>query len=438
MRIHFIGIGGIGMSALARAYKKEGHSVSGYDLQKTSLTEQLKKEGIEVSYEPMVENVKNADVVVYTPAIPTDFIELTTAKELQKPLYKRSEMLAKFVNDKYLIAVAGTHGKTSISAVTTYLLNAKLKISAFVGGIMKNFNSNFVSVPNSRYAVAEADEYDKSFLKLKPKISVISSIDPDHSDIYPTFNDMIDAFSQFISQTGELVIINSKYRKFVEEALKDKKVITYGSSGKSGYEVKLSSFKRFSLYNNGKSVGEFPIYFHSKIVAENTAAAVIVALNLGFKPEEIQEILRDYKGVRRRFEIYKETEDFVLIDDYAHHPTEIEALLQTIKNSYKNYKVISFFQPHLFSRTRDFEDEFASVLDKYSDVVYLLPIYPAREKPIAGVSSENICRKTGKKCRMIELSELIPEIRRLEKDEGKKVVVIIGAGSIGNEIEKYG
>ncbi len=436
MRLHFIGIGGIGMSALARAFKNEGHTITGYDLQKTSLTKKLEEEGIQISYEPNLENVKKADKIIYTPAIPADFPELVLAKKFFGKLYKRAEILAEFVNAKTLFAVAGTHGKTSISATLSYVLHETKGVHAFVGGIMKNYNSNFLTADSS-LAVAEADEYDKSFLHLKPHFSVVSVLDWDHSDIYPTFEEMKKTFVKFLHQTQDFALLHEQ----VLETLKDFPIeipfATYGFHD-ADFLVQISGNKQFSLFHQGENLGEFPMYFHSETIALNTAAAVILAWKSGIDLREIREFLQGYQGVRRRFDLLEETPDFVLIDDYAHHPTEIRSLITSLRTAYPDFKITIFFQPHLYSRTRDFAEEFAEALN-LADVAYLLPIYPAREKPLPGITSEIITAKLTKPTEIIPLQALPEKIKELRsRNKEKLLIALVGAGSIGetgNRIE---
>ncbi len=434
MKLHFIGIGGIGMSALARAFKRKGAVVTGYDLQKTQLTETLKQEGIQVFYKPKPENIKNADKIIYTPAIPSDFPELTLARKLQKKLYKRAEILAEFVNPKTLFAVAGTHGKTSISATLSYILQETRGVHAFVGGIMKNYHSNFLFAEKSDFAVAEADEYDKSFLYLKPAYSVVSMIDWDHSDIYPSFQNMINSFKQFLRQTRNFVLLHKQAKEVLKNFSLSVPTETYGLED-ADFVVEITGNKEWTLSHKHKKLGKFPMYFHSEKVALNTAAAVILALKSGVSLLKIQEVLKNYQGVSRRFEILEEREDFVLIDDYAHHPTEISSFIRSLRLAYPDFKITLFFQPHLYSRTRDFAEEFAESL-RTADEVFLLPVYPAREKPLPGITSQIIAKKIPNSQGILPLRELPEKIKeQRSRNKEKRIVALVGAGSIG-EITK--
>lgn len=396
--IYFIGIGGIGMSALARYFISRGALVSGYDRSETPLTRQLAAEGISIHYQEAVELIpKEVDVVVYTPAIPAEHAELVYYQSNGYQVVKRSDVLQWITENSFNICVAGTHGKTTVSTMIAHLLrHTQYGCNAFLGGISANYNTNFWS-SNREVAVIEADEYDRSFLKLSPDIAVITAVDPDHLDIYGTPEEVEKAFEAFAKKVkpgGVLV-----KQQGIESNLHLSAHTTYTYSGKEttaqvyaenirvvngSYHFDIAGI-RFSIPHLQLSMGGL----HN---IENAVAAVTVAYQLGISADVIRNALADFKGVKRRFEYKIQNKNQVLIDDYAHHPEELRALITGVQSIFPGERISLVFQPHLYSRTRDLCDAFAESLD-LADEVILLPIYPARELPIEGVSSNMIAEK---------------------------------------------
>ncbi|MFH0866583.1 MAG: UDP-N-acetylmuramate--L-alanine ligase [Bacteroidota bacterium] len=428
--IYFIGIGGIGMSALARYFKAKGARVSGYDKTPTPLTDKLIKEGIDVHFD---ENVKaipgNVELVVYTPAVPKENRELIYLKKNGYNIMKRSEILAEVVNDTFTIAVSGTHGKTTITSMIAHILKVAGKdVMAFIGGIAKNYNSNLILSGKNSISVVEADEYDRSFLHLHPDIALISAMDADHLDIYGEKNYMVESFTLFAKQ------IRKNGKLFLKKGLKlaDDKIKSHS------YSAKLKSNFRADEIIVKEGVFYFTLHFpgNKKINikagvpgyhnAENAVAAAAVAYETGVSPAIIKRALENYKGVLRRFDYRINEKELVFIDDYAHHPEEIIACLNAARDLYPSKKITGIFQPHLYTRTRDLADGFAESLAMLDELI-LLDIYPARELPIKGITSEMLLRKIKMKNKMVCTKEnLIEELikRKLE------VLITIGAGDI--------
>lgn len=426
--VFFIGIGGIGMSALATYLLSNGVKVFGYDRQSSELTDKLEKLGAKVQYTTSLEQIQSLQksdehLVVYTPAVKPENPLLQHALAGLNCI-KRSELLAAVSKGIFTIAVAGTHGKTSTSALITHILkHSGKKICAFVGGIMRNYNSNVVSDAHPEYMVLEADEFDRSFLRLNPDLAVITSVDPDHLDIYGTEQAFLENFQLFANRvSGKLVAHQS-----VAEALNlDNNSILYSAHAES------------SEYNNGFNCfaldgDAFKIEMPGVYNVNNTMAAIRIAQAIGLSNSEIARALLAFKGVDRRFNVYT-TSEGVYVDDYAHHPTEIRAAIQAAQSMFENKDIVVYFQPHLFSRTKDFMDGFAEAL-KLANKVYLLEIYPAREEPIAGVSSAVLQAKIGASCRLINASEF----GEVLSDNAKKQVLnlVMGAGSIGQFFKNY-
>lgn len=417
--IYFIGIGGIGMSALARYFNHNKIKVSGYDKVETTLTRKLVEEGIEVHFEDDPQLVSSsAQLVVYTPAIPDNHQELAYCKQLGIPVLKRSQVLGLLSKEKKTIAVAGTHGKTSTSSLITHCLTFTGKeITAFVGGIMKNFNSNFVS-GNSDWLVVEADEYDRSFLTLSPDITVLISVDADHLDIYDHHDAMLESFKSFLRCTkhGGTIILHEDVlqvlgQEFIKKLKYDYHLIVYGSN------LFAHTFNDIQARDSH--------FFNAKHNVENAIAASIISLELDVDYQHILSALSSFSGIKRRFELIYKSDQYCYIDDYAHHPTEINHAVDACRSMSDGAQITGIFQPHLYSRTKDFAEDFADALSKLDQLI-LLDIYPARELPIPGVSSDIIFRdvKTKKiRCTMQDLVEV------LEKNI-TKFVLTIGAGDI--------
>ncbi|MCD4771926.1 MAG: UDP-N-acetylmuramate--L-alanine ligase [Bacteroidales bacterium] len=435
--IYFLGIGGIGMSALARYFHTNGIFVSGYDKIPTELTQKLIEEGIEIHYNENIDLIKkiNIELVVYTPAIPPSNEELKYFRENNIMIKKRSEILGMICNEKFLIAVAGTHGKTSISSIITHILKcADKKITAFVGGISKNYNSNFVNDKNSEIVIAEADEFDRSFLTLNPDIAIISSVDDDHLDIYGSGEKLKESFVLFsgnIKNAGKLIINKNIQQIFSHK--KDK--LLYSSNEIVNYFALNINIKNgkyifdLSLENNIIREIEFKIPGIHNI--ENAVAASAVAHLLGVETCFIKKALESYKGVKRRFDIKINRDDFVFIDDYAHHPEELKSTIGTTKELFPDKKICGIFQPHLYSRTRDFADDFARSLELLDEII-LLDIYPAREKPIHGVDSKMLLDKINSENKILcNKNELIKELMKRKIE----VLLTLGAGDIDKLVQ---
>ena len=398
--IYFIGIGGIGMSALARFFNSQGKKVSGYDLRQTKLTDTLAAAGINIHYETNVKLIpEDVDLVIYTPAVPKDHEELVTLQHSEIPVIKRSKALGLLSKSMDCIAVAGTHGKTSTSAILAHLMvSGGLNPTAFVGGILKNYNSNYIE-GSSNWFVAEADEYDRSFLQLYPKITIIQSLDADHLDIYGTHEEMIRTYETFSLQTqeGGTIILQEGLRELFSDSWETKldkrniKFIEISSNGDAKIEnVKVHNHRfYFDLKTADISFSELLCVMPGHHNIMNATAAILAVLEAGLAPEKLKDCMASFEGIKRRFEWIVDSEQLVLIDDYAHHPTEIKSAIDTAKLLYPNAKITAIFQPHLYSRTNDFYREFARELDRL-DHVFLLPIYPARELPMPGVSTNMI------------------------------------------------
>lgn len=430
--VYFVGIGGIGMSALARYFNLQGAKVSGYDRTPTNLTDQLQKEGILIHFEDNIELIdKDAELVIYTPAIPKNHKELNYIISNNYPLFKRSEVLGMLSRDKFTIAVSGSHGKTTVSGMITWILkNSGYDCTAFLGGICSNFNSNFVHGEND-VMVAEADEYDRSFMRLFPNITVVTAVDSDHLEIYGTQAEVEKAFIEFANKTeigGEIIIkaglpiIPFLEQHVTQYALENKAADLWVSNYKitlTGSEVELSNGIRYTLKYPG---------IHN---IENSVAAVAVALQLGITNENISESLNTFQGIYRRFELVASNNKTVYIDDYAHHPEEIKMFLLSLRAIYKDKKITAIFQPHLFTRTRDLADGFAASLD-LADEIILMPIYPAREEPIEGVTSDIILsRIKNPRKRILNKEELLHHINENEFE----ILCTIGAGDIDKMIK---
>lgn len=437
-RAYLIGIGGIGMSALARYFNNKGWEVAGYDKTRTPLTDELTKEGIEIHYEDLEKDIPqhfqetSKTLVIYTPAIPADMGELKHVQQSNFRVFKRAEVLGMITRDSKAIGVAGTHGKTTTSTMLAHILNTStLKCNAFLGGISSNFNSNFISDPTSELTIIEADEFDRSFLQLSPFASIITSTDADHLDIYgdnEIFQEGFQSYADLISEEGFLV-------HHVNVKLSAKRAISYGLDGKADYNGFNLRFENgsfvFDVQTPNKTLNAIHLGIPGIHNAENAIACIAVSNELGIDESTLREALQSFSGVKRRFEYHIRKENLVYIDDYAHHPTEIEALISSIKLLYPNQKITGVFQPHLFSRTRDFFDGFVTQLSRLDETI-LLPIYPAREKEIEGITSEAICEKlTNNQHAVLSPENAVKKISQLR--EG--IILTIGAGDIDRIVE---
>ena len=445
--VYFLGIGGIGMSALARWFMRLGKKVYGYDKTETPLTRKLIEEGADIHYDDAIENIssavlnsKNRVLVIITPAIPGNHLEYNYLLENEFTILKRSEVLGLITKDLYSIAVAGTHGKTSTSAMIAHILKNSGKSSvSLIGGILQEYESNLIiegdHTPET-IAVLEADEYDRSFLKLSPDIAVITSADADHLDIYGGHDEMKSSFKHFIQK------VKPNGHVFINEILTSWLINEKPTVESHSYALEKGVNKTSNIHISGS---DFIFDFNGEIEnieevrlsvpgfhnVENAVASISVALQLGIDSDSIKSALSSFKGVKRRFEYQIKTDDLVYIDDYAHHPMEIKAFLSSVQSLYPNKKITAIFQPHLFTRTRDFADGFAESLDM-ADQVILMNIYPARELPIEGVTSKIIFDKMKKENKIItEDIQLLNTISKIDS----KVFVTIGAGDIDRFVQ---
>jgi UDP-N-acetylmuramate--alanine ligase len=445
-RIYFIGIGGIGMSNLARYCYGKGIAVSGYDKTATVLTGQLEAEGIAVHYEEDVEQApKDADVVVYTPAVPKAHKELVYYQQNGYTVVKRSDLLGAITQDGFNICIGGTHGKTTTTTMVAHILrHSGYGCNAFLGGIAANYNSNFWSSDNN-VCVVEADEYDRSFLKLSPDVAVISSMDADHLDIYGTAEAMEQAFIDFSAKVKPGGLLISKYGLPRGGELKGDKHITYSADNTAAdiyaADIKIiSGGYRFDIAGSAGNIKDMELPMGGLHNIENAVAAIAVSLHLSIDVEKIKAALAAFKGVKRRFEYIlppAAESETVMIDDYAHHPEELRALITGAKSLFAGKKCTVIFQPHLFSRTKDHADGFAEVLS-LADEVLLLPIYPARELPMEGVNSELIAGKMQDgKASCISKTELLQFIENSKTNGGGQLELLItaGAGDIDTLVE---
>jgi UDP-N-acetylmuramate--alanine ligase len=428
-KIYFIGIGGIGMSALARYFKFHGKQVSGYDKTETVLTKQLVNEGIEVHYEDNVDLImKDAQVVVYTPAVPKDHKELNYYQQHNYTILKRSDVLGLITKSSFNICVAGTHGKTTITTMIAHILrNSGYGCNAFLGGIAVNYNSNFWS--NERnVCVVEADEYDRSFLKLNPDVAVITAMDADHLDIYGTAEEVENAFIEFSGKVKPGGLLINKLSLKRERELKGYKHIKYSLQNHNADAYAQNIKMDFGSYEFDVVIKDWELKnvvlnmggMHN---VENVTAAITAAHYLEIEDDKIKKAVAEFKGVKRRFEYIIKNKKQVYIDDYAHHPEELKALISSAKSLFPHLKCTVVFQPHLFSRTRDFADEFAKNLD-LADEIILLPIYPARELPLEGVTSELLINKMKKREKY-----LMSKKETLKWIKGNKMELLLTAGA---------
>lgn len=442
-KVYFIGIGGIGMSALARYFKSLGKNVSGYDKTETALTQQLVAEGIPIHFTDDISLApKDADIVVYTPAIPKDHSELIYYKEHNYELLKRSDVLGMITRSSFNICVAGTHGKTTITTMIAHILrDTGYGCNAFLGGIAANYNSNFWSSANN-VCVVEADEYDRSFLKLSPDIAVISAMDADHLDIYGTAEEMEKTFIDFSTKIKKGGTLFSKYGLKRNAELKGDHHFTYNLQNE-----KADVFVRNIRMDNGgytfdirvpeKSISDIRLNMGGLHNVENASVAIAIAASLGIDEQKIKAAVASFKGVKRRFEYIVPVGErsIVYVDDYAHHPAELEALITGAKSLFPQKKCTVIFQPHLFSRTKDFADEFAASLD-LADETVLLPIYPARELPMAGVTSALISGKMKNTFHSLKTKEeLLSWIEKDYSNQKDALLITAGAGDIDKLIE---
>ncbi|MDC6365854.1 MULTISPECIES: UDP-N-acetylmuramate--L-alanine ligase [Flavobacteriaceae] len=434
-RVYFVGIGGIGMSALAHYFKYLDKEVAGYDRTATPITKGLQEKGISIHFEDDVEKIptsflaRQGTLVVYTPAVPDSHSELQYFINDAYPIKKRSEVLGIITRDTFCFAVAGTHGKTTTSCILAHLLKeCNVPFTAFLGGISEDFNSNFV-LAGTKYAVVEADEFDRSFLQLSPDVACITSMDADHLDIYGTSDELQRSFKDFTKK------IKPNGKLFVRKGL-PLEGVTFGIEDDSDYSIENIKIEQgtyiFDLVTPTEVLRQVRFNKPGRHNLLNGLAAFAMAVQTGSPPHRLAKALETFKGVQRRFSYQIKEKDFVFIDDYAHHPTEINAVFQAIKEMHPNEKITAIFQPHLFSRTKDFADDFAASLSQF-DMILLLEIYPAREEPIEGITSAWLLDKIeNKEKKLISKSELLKELSNCNTG----VLVAMGAGDIGMEVPK--
>jgi UDP-N-acetylmuramate--alanine ligase len=434
--LYFIGIGGIGMSAIARYFHSQGRKVSGYDRTSTPLTQALESAGMEIHYEEDIDKIPtDVELVIYTPAVPAAHKELVYYREHGYNVVKRSDVLKIITEGSFNICVGGTHGKTTVSTMIAHILrDTGYGCNAFLGGIAANYGTNFWS--NERnVCVVEADEYDRSFLKLVPDVAVITAMDPDHLDIYGTPEEVENAFIEFTQKLKPGGTLVSKYGLKRERELSADKHLTYSYDNTSAdaYAANVKTHNgSYSFDVRGKDwmLDEIVLHMGGLHNLENMVAAITVAKQLKIDDDKIRAAVANFKGVRRRFEYRLKNEEHVLIDDYAHHPEELRALINGVKSLF-DQKMTLVFQPHLFSRTNDLAKEFAAALD-LADEVILLPIYPARELPVAGVTSELILNKMTLLNKQVLSKEDMKDWVAINKPG---LVVIAGAGDIDALVE---
>lgn len=431
-KIYFIGIGGIGMSALARYFVSKGYEVSGYDKTKTLLTKELEKLDINIHYEERIDLIpKEVEAVVYTPAIPKDHKELLYYQQNNYKVVKRSDVLQWITESSFNVCVGGTHGKTTVTSMIAHILrDTGFGCNAFLGGIAANYNTNFWS-NEKNVVVVEADEYDRSFLKLVPDVAVITAMDADHLDIYGTADEVENAFIQFSQKIKTGGCLVSKYGLKRNSELKADHHCTYSYDDvradvhSANMQLQQGSYL-FDIVAKEWCLNNILLHMGGLHNIENAIAAITVAKYLKIEDEKIKMAVANFKGVKRRFEYVLKNDDHVLIDDYAHHPEELKALITGVKSLFANKKMTVVFQPHLFSRTNDLADDFATSLDM-ADEVILLPIYPARELPIEGVTSELILNKMKLKDKEVLSKE---ELKKWVKEHQPKLLIMAGAGDI--------
>ncbi|WP_103327482.1 UDP-N-acetylmuramate--L-alanine ligase [Bacteroidetes bacterium endosymbiont of Geopemphigus sp.] len=429
-RYYFIGIGGIGMSALARYMQAMGLSVAGYDRNPTELTTQLEREGIAVIYEERLENiprefyVKEKTLIVYTPAIPKNHLQWNFFKDWGYTIKKRSELLGMITENTYSVAIAGTHGKTTTTSMLGHILHsAGKKSTSFLGGISENYQSNLI-LAGQEISVVEADEFDRSFLRLSPDKICITSMDVDHLDIYQKGENLAETYREFVRglKVGGTLLIH--------KGLPIESAQTYAVEENADYYA--NALRReencwfFDFHGLDLFWEKLPVPLAGRYNLENTTAALAIAAQLDITKQQAYQALRSFKGIKRRFSIHHHSTDKIYIDDYAHHPSELDALIKTVREWYPRKKILGVFQPHLFSRTRDFQEDFARSLEKL-DALILLDIYPAREQAIEGVNAQTLLELINLKEK--ECSDLTRVLACVQQKDFE-VLLSIGAGNI--------
>ena len=432
--VYFIGIGGIGMSALARYFVANKKYVAGYDKTRTEITDQLESLGVKIHFEDDINQIESSflnpktTLIVYTPAIPKNHKEFNYFKDNGFEVLKRSTVLGEITKNTFCFAVAGTHGKTTTTSILGHLLyQCNVEVTAFLGGISQNYNSNLI-LNGNKVTVVEADEFDRSFLTLTPDMACITSMDADHLDIYGEAEELQKSFIEFSKK------IKPNGKLFVKKGL-PLKGITYGIDTNADYSainIKIiDGAYVFDVKTPSTILKNFKFNLPGRHNLSNALIALAMSVEYGIPQQQLAEALASYQGVKRRFTYHIKSDDLIFIDDYAHHPQEINALYQAVREMYPSKKVLAIFQPHLFSRTRDFGDDFAKSLSQFDEII-LLEIYPARELPIEGITSKWLLDKINNNHKkLIQKSELISEIKR----SNAQVILTIGAGDIGEEVK---
>lgn len=433
--ILFLGIGGIGMSALAKYFIAKGINVYGYDKTPSEMTDALTDLGAKITFIDDAKCTENVfDLVVYTPAMPKDSFLLNYYQQSTIPLIKRSQALGLITKNSFTIAVSGSHGKTTVSSMIAFLLKeCGIDCSAFLGGVSVNFNSNYIQ-GKSDVVVVEADEFDRSFMTLSPNLIVLTSIDTDHLDIYGTRKNIVTSFLEFLNKLDDIGILIHNEKVIDEILIRGKKRI-YGFQIGDYKATSLKIYPTHSTFSINDSEEVFKLNYNGRHNIENALAAISVGLTMGIALDKMVSALEKFRGIKRRFEVIFQNEKCVYIDDYAHHPAEIEALVSSVKEIFPNKRILSIFQPHLYSRTKDLCFDFARSLD-LSDEVILLPLYPARELPIKGVTSYIVSEKMKTNVKVVDKTDLITTINGCNFD----VILTIGAGDISgciSDIKNY-
>ena len=433
--IYFVGIGGIGMSAIARFFKSQNKNVAGYDKTQTEITNSLEALNISVHFEDEIGCIENSflnideTLVVYTPAIPKDHKQLNYFKSNGFKVLKRSEILGIITENTFCLAVAGTHGKTTTTSILGHLLKfCDVKLTAFLGGISENYNSNLI-LNGDKVSVVEADEFDRSFLTLSPDMAAVTSMDADHLDIYGDASQLQETFKDFTKK------IKPNGKLFVKNGLPIQG-ITYGIEDGSDYSIQNIKIENgtyvFDVKTPNTTIKNIEFNLPGRHNLSNALVALAMSVEYGLPTKQLAKALASYKGVKRRFSYHIKTDKIVFIDDYAHHPEEINAVHQAVREMYPEKKVLAVFQPHLFSRTQDFATQFAKSLSQFDQII-LLDIYPARELPIEGVTSSwllSLIENSNKK--LVNKEDLISQIKQSNAD----VILTIGAGDIGAQVLK--
>lgn len=434
--IFFLGIGGIGMSALARYFKRIGKNVVGYDKTPTHLTHELEAEGIAIHYTDALKNINesyrnNSDtLVVYTPAIPKEHQELNYFRLNNFTIKKRAEVLGLITQNTFSLAVAGTHGKTTTSSMLAHILvAANAPATGFLGGVLEGYDSNLIG-NGTKVSVVEADEFDRSFLHLHPNIACVISDDADHLDIYATNDAIKSSFAEFAAK------IDNPEHLFIAQGIKNingTEVSVDGTAMINAYNLRFENGKRvFDLDFKGEKIQDIKLSMPGKHNVMNATLAFSMAKTYGLTNDQIKAGLNSFKGIRRRFSFKINTKKLVMIDDYAHHPTEINAVSQAVHEMYPDKQITAVFQPHLFSRTRDFMDGFAESLSTFNNVI-LLEIYPARELPIENINSTMLINKIKSPSKILLQKE---ELVSFLSENTPEVLVIIGAGDVGEMVDE--